>query len=86
MAVPSTNVISSPDPASQAAAVTPNDSADLTSVARGLYVGGAGAVNVDMPDGSTVLFSGVNSGQILPVRVRRVRATSTTATSIVALY
>lgn len=86
MGAPSTNVISSPDPAYAAAAVTPSDSTDLTSVARGLYIGGAGAVNVDLPDGSTVLFAAANSGSILPVRVRRVRSTSTTATNIVALY
>lgn len=73
-------------PAEGAVAVTPSDSTDLTYMARALFIGTAGNVNVDVADGTTVLFSGVQAGQILPVRVKRVRATSTTATSIVALY
>jgi hypothetical protein len=73
-------------PAESVVAVTPNDSTDLSAVCRGLYIGGAGSVNVDVADGTTVVFSGLNGGQILPVRIKRVRATSTTATNIVALY
>lgn len=74
-------------PALGAVAVTPSDAADLTVVpTRSLWVGGAGNVNVDMADGTTVLFSGVTAGTILPLQVKRVRSTSTTATLIVALY
>ena len=69
----------------RAAAVTPSDSVDLTNAAAALWVGGAGNVNVDTVDGATVLFSGVAAGTLLPVRVKRVRSTSTTATLIVAL-
>jgi len=74
-------------PAVGAAAVTPNDSTDLTiSPARALYIGGAGNISVDTAAGDTVTFSGVTAGMILPVSVKRVRSTSTTATLIVALY
>ena len=74
-------------PAKNAAAVTPNDSTDLTTAARGLYIGGAGNVVVDMVGtGSTITFTGVLAGTILPIRVTRVRSTSTTATNIVALW
>lgn len=74
-------------PAKNAAAVTPNDSTDLTNAARGLYIGGAGNVVVDMVGtGSTITFTGVLAGTILPIRVARVRSTSTTATNIVALW
>lgn len=73
-------------PAEGAVAVTPSDSTDLTYMARALYIGGAGSVNVDVADGTTVVFAGLAAGTILPVRVKRVRATSTTATNIVALY
>lgn len=74
-------------PAKNAAAVTPNDSTDLTNAARGLYIGGAGNVVVDMVGtGSTITFTGVVAGTILPIRVSRVRSTSTTATDIVALW
>ena len=73
-------------PAEGAVAVTPSDSTDLTYMARALYIGGAGNVNVDVADGTTVVFAGLSAGTILPVRVKRVRSTSTTATNIVALY
>ena len=73
-------------PGEGAAAVTPNDSTDLTTIARALYVGGAGNVKIDAADGSTVTFSGVLAGSILPVRAARVYSTGTTATNIVAIY
>lgn len=73
-------------PAENAFAVTPNDSTDLTHSSRALFVGGAGDVKVDTKGGDTVTFVGVTAGAILPVRVTRVYATGTTATSIVAVY
>lgn len=74
-------------PAWNAAAVTPNDSADLAQTARALYIGGAGDVKVDMAsDGSAVTFVGCLAGSILPIRAERVYATDTTATNIVALW
>ncbi len=77
----------SPDwPAIRAAAVTPSDSTDLGFCGRALYVGGAGTVVVDMVEsGSSISFVGVPAGTILPIRVKRVRATGTTATSILIL-
>lgn len=74
-------------PAIGAASVTPNDGADLAKIpTRGLWIGGAGNVKVDMADGTTVTFVGATAGSILPVQVKRVYATGTTATSITALY
>jgi hypothetical protein len=67
------------------AAVTPNDSTDLTALARAIYVGGTGAVKVTMVNGDTPTFTGVQAGSILPIAVRRVWSTGTTATSILAL-
>lgn len=66
--------------------VTPSDTVDLAYCTRGLYVGGAGNVTVVMQgDGSTVLFTGVPAGTVLPIAVARVKATGTTATSMVAI-
>ena len=73
-------------PAHYAAAVTPNDGADLADTSRALYIGGAGDVKVDMYGSGTVTFVGVTAGSVLPVRVDRVYSTGTTATSIVALW
>lgn len=70
-----------------AVAVTPNDSADLTNgECRALYVGMGGNVSLDVGNSTAVVFSNVPSGGILPIRAKRVRSTSTTATNIVALY
>jgi hypothetical protein len=73
------------DPASDAVAVTPSDTEDLAVYARSLFIGGDGDINVDMVDGTTVLFTAVKAGSVIPIRVKRVRATSTTATAIVGL-
>lgn len=86
MTNPTFSIVNNTTPAEWATAVTPSDSTDLTQVSRALYIGVGGNVNVDTPDGATVVFAGVLGGTILPVRVKRVRATSTTATSIVALF
>lgn len=71
-------------PASDAFAVTPNDSTDLSFIARSLFVGGAGDISVVTLEGTTVSFT-VPAGFILPLEVSRVRSTGTTATGIVAL-
>ena len=68
-----------------AAAVTPSDSADIRPT-RGLFVGAAGNIKVDMALGTTLTFTGVQAGSILPIQVKRVYSTDTTATDIVALY
>ena len=77
-------------PGRNAVAVTPNDSTDLTVQPRGIYVGGAGDVVVQMLNASNaiadVTFVGVAAGSLLPIRPTRVKATSTTATNIVAVW
>lgn len=75
-------LISSP----KAVAVTPSDSTNLSFDARAIYVGTAGNVVAVFPDNSTVTFSNVPAGTILPIVVKRINSTSTTASNIVALY
>lgn len=67
-------------------AVTPSDSTDFGSLTRGLYVGGAGDVVAVDNLGEAVTFTGVPAGTVLPIACRRVNATSTTASAIVALF
>lgn len=70
-----------------AVAVTPHNSTNFADgVCRGLYIGVGGNIVVVPPQGSAVTFIGVVAGTILPVQAIRVNATSTTATSIVAIY
>lgn len=74
-------------PARKAVAVTPHDTNPLTDVPKALYVGAAGNIACRLvDDGADVTFVGVTAGAILPIRVSHVRSTSTTASSIVALY
>lgn len=67
-------------------AITPSDTAVLTVVPKGIYVGGAGDITLRGADASAdVLFSAVPAGTILPVGPLYVRATATTATGLVGL-
>jgi hypothetical protein len=83
------NVRTHEAPFSYAAAVAPNDGADIPGgrPTSALYIGGAGSLNVDLDgDGGTVAFAAVPAGTTIRIAVRRVRATGTAATSIVALW
>lgn len=80
------NRAAGPDsPAWDAATVTAGAS-DLARVpTRALYIGGTGGdVTVTMAAGTSVQFTGVPAGTILPIRVDKV--TATTATNVIALY
>ena len=75
------------DPAQHVFAVTPADSDFANGVqARGLYIGTGGDVSVVTTGGETVTFANVGSSTILPVSVKQVRSTGTTATNILGLY
>jgi hypothetical protein len=66
--------------ASDAFAITPHDT--NTQRAAALFVGGAGNVAVTTEDGTTLTFTGVQAGSVLPVKVTKVLSTGTTATTI----
>lgn len=73
-------------PATKGAAVTPGDSTTVNF--RGLYVGAGGNVAVVFKDDTTdtaVTLVGVVTGSVLPIAVKKVMSTNTTATSIVGL-
>lgn len=70
----------------EAITITPNDATDLSKVTRGLYIGATGNVRVLLYyDTVPVTFVGAVTGSVLPIRVKRVYATGTTATSLVGL-
>lgn len=60
--------------------------ADISPISRGLYVGVTGNVAIVASDGSTATFINVQGGTVLPVRVKRVNTSGTTASSLVAIY
>jgi hypothetical protein len=74
------------NPARMCSAVTPSDTVDLTTWARGLYVGTGGDVKIHNIRGEAVTFANVPDGSFLPVWTRRVFAIGTDATDIVALF
>ncbi|MBI5270711.1 MAG: hypothetical protein HY856_13650 [Burkholderiales bacterium] len=63
--------------------VTPSDTEVLSSFTIGLFVGTGGAVVVEGVSGVASTYQ-AQSGQYLTGRFRRVRATGTTASGIVA--
>ena len=87
MSAPNQKIDNHAAPAEYAAAVVKSDSTVLNPVPRALYIGSGGDVVVTMAaDGTDVTFANVPTGTKLPVRVSKVKATGTTASSIVALY
>lgn len=75
---------------SKAVGITPSDSANIANPGTALatdavYVGGAGVVAAVFQDDTVVNFTAV-AGEILPIRVKRINSTNTTATLLVGLY
>ena len=72
-------------PSENAFAVAPDDNEPLESVPKYLYVGFGGAVTLRALDATNdVVFENVPAGGYIYVRATHVRASGTTATSIVA--
>lgn len=70
-------------PIAAAAPITPDDGADLPTVTRALFVGGAGDVVATLVSGDVVTLTGMAAGIWHPVRVARIHATGTDATGLV---
>lgn len=79
-----TNLNTLRDPAQFALAVTPSDSIPLTSVARAVWVGTAGNLQVMTAGGVVVNIP--NASGLIPIGLLQVYATGTTATGIVIFY
>ena len=73
-------------PARSAMTIVPSDSTDLPHVSRAIYVGQGGDLAVEMADGDVTPFEAVPGGSVLPIRVKRVRNTATTANAIISLW
>lgn len=82
--VPATLLLTAP--AINAAVITKSDTVVISPPLRGVYIGGTGNLNVRMIGGTTVLFSGLPAGALLPIMVDQILSTNTTATLIVGLY
>jgi hypothetical protein len=76
-------------PARRVVAIIPSDGDDLPDTPKGIYVGTGGDVALVAAGapagGAATVFRNLPSGALLPVRVRRVAATGTTAADLLAL-
>lgn len=68
--------------ASRVLAVTPNDDYEFAVVNRAIYVGVAGNIRVRTYGGDVVTLVGIPAGALLPLTVKTIYSTGTTATDI----
>lgn len=52
---------------------------DITVPVRGIYIGTAGNLKVDMSDGTTVTFASLAAGQVYPFSITKIYQTGSTA-------
>lgn len=62
--------------------ITPDDSNNLARIPTAILVGGAGTLKVLTQGGSTVSLNSIAAGTILPLRVKKVFASGTSATNL----
>lgn len=67
-------------------AVTTSDTVNLPAGCRGLFVTGAGNLSLVGEDNVALTFTGITAASFIPCGPKRVNATGTTATTIIALY
>ena len=77
-------------PYTRAAVITPNDGADLAYVTRAIKAGTTGGniavIMLGQAPGATPVVIPIAANEVLPIRVRRVMATNTTASPLVAFW
>jgi hypothetical protein len=73
------------DPYNYWVAVTPSDSVDLPAMTEAIWAGGNGVVAAVEQDGTVVNFHCV-TGNVIPIKAKRINSTNTTASNLVALY
>ena len=66
--------------------ITPSDETEWVNAAVTVWVGGAGDVVVEPWEGGNTVTFGLDAGDVVPVSVRRVLNTGTTATSLRGIY
>lgn len=73
------------DSIQDAQAVTLSDTATI-AVTRSVWVGSTGNLKVTMVSGNTATFDAVPNGTWLPIQIKQVWSTGTSASNVVALY
>ena len=73
-------------PPEYAQEIAPSDQAALSFVTRALYVGGGGDVALRLQGGAEVIFRGLQTGSLIPIRIDKVKSSGTTATGLIGLW
>jgi hypothetical protein len=73
-------------PANNADEIVGDDNTDLAFATRQIYVGTGGDINMTTLGGQDVVFKNVPTGSMIAVRVKRLKATLTTASNIVGMW
>ncbi len=77
------------DPGTVATEIVPDDDVDLAVVPKGIYVGTGGdiaMIGARQPSGSAaVIWRNIPSGALIPFRPRRILASGTTASDLIAV-
>lgn len=86
MSDPYSNVFDAPAASSTAPyAITPSDTAALTTVPKGIYVGKGGEVTLrGVGSDADVTYRNLPDASYIAIRASHVRATGTTATHLIA--
>lgn len=66
--------------------IVPSDTVDCPQCPVELYVGVSGDVTILTQYDEVVTFKAVPAGAVLPIIIKRVKSTGTTATNMVGLY
>jgi len=66
--------------------ITPDDSNNLAITGAIIFVGTGGDLEVTTMSGDTVIYKNLPDAYTLAVQVKRVKATNTTATDLIAQY
>lgn len=56
---------------------------DITFAARGVYVGTAGHLKVDLVTGDTVTFSNLTAGNVYPFAIKKIYQTGSSAAGVI---
>lgn len=75
-------------PGADCATVVPSDNPlnDFLVLAAAIYVGGTGNVALVTENGVAVVWPSCPAGMLIPCRCRRINATGTTASGLVAVF
>lgn len=76
-------------PASSGSPVSPSDTASLPTHSRAIFVGTGGSLALELvgsSEGEVLTLQNVQAGMVYPLRVRKIRASGTTASGLICLW